>query len=151
MNVREPWVRSVLLGVSAILYCVSLTQLAFCVEGNCKGNAHSGLAVLLTGWTNTLLILQAPFAGFAWLANPLLLFTWVTVLAAYRRLALPFACTAFAFGLGILFRPEILISESGNTSPITPWGPGYWFWLGSLTLALLSAWLIPKPEEVAEP
>ena len=46
-------------------------------------------------------------------------------------------------GLSFLLGRAVQISEGGGPTPIPAYGRGYWLWLGSLGLALLSAVFSP--------
>lgn len=125
--------RSSAVALSCLLFTVALTQIAF-HWGPDGGSSGPGWRLLLRGW-------EGVSAGYPeWLANPLLLASWLCTLGRFPRVGT--GCAALALGLMLLFplRDSLTLPVSGSPvplHPITP-GPGYWLWLASgLAMAAL--------------
>jgi len=131
------------------LYLVSLTLNAFCAVtgGTERCDDSLGAAVLAMGWLETIAIGDVgPFVALPWFANPCLFAAWAFVLGRARKIALASAGLGALLGLSFLLGHSVQISEGGGPSPITAYRAGYWVWLGSLVLALVSALFTPAYE-----
>jgi len=74
--------------------------------------------------------------GFVWLANPLLLFSWI-YLNKKRTRSLIFSVVSFFMAACFLFYKDMLTDESGsNSTPIIAHQAGYWLWLVSILIML---------------
>jgi hypothetical protein len=138
-----------LLLASVGLYLVSLTLNAFCAvtSGTERCDDSLGVAVLAMGWLETIAIGEVgPFVALPWYANPCLFAAWLFVHGQGRKIALAFASLGTLLGLSFLLGHSVQISEGGGASPITGYRAGYWVWLGSLVLGLLSALWTPRYE-----
>ena len=124
-------IRLAFVGASMLLYCGSLTQAALYTDKPADGGAFPALLLLLGGWLGL-------FAGvLAWLANPLLAFTWALLIPRRTRfVALLCAVASLGFAVSFLGQDEIMTDEGGTQSRITAYGPGYWLWTASIATAL---------------
>lgn len=118
-------IRWLILSISVLLFVVSLTQIAYCVDGKCEGN---GFLALATGWLGTI---GYGGAAMAWLANPFLFFSWI-VSSKNSLIKIVPCALALLFGLSFLFFDEIVKDEAGHYGAITGYGLGYWLWMGSM-------------------
>ena len=99
------------------------------------------------GWLEPLAIADVgPFVAFSWYANLCIGLTWILVVAGARRSAVILGLVGGLLGLSFLLGNSVMVAESGSTYRVTGYAAGYWLWLGSLCLALLSATLLPKSE-----
>jgi hypothetical protein len=122
----------VLLGLSFVLFVLSLFNECYFFEHPGGKNSASGLLLLFIGWLGV-------FRGiFAWLANPLILVGWFLLVGRLPRAAAVCAFAATACAGSFLLYKTILTDEAGNHSKITGYGLGYWLWLAS-AVALLAA------------
>lgn len=116
--------------LSIALFICSLTQAAFCVEGDCQ-SYWSGLCIVITGplgfWLSP--------AGFSWLANPALLIAWLSVNKDSKR-SLIASIVATLFALCFLVFKTIISDEGGLPHQITGYQIGYWLWLMSSIVML---------------
>jgi hypothetical protein len=75
---------------------------------------------------------------FEWLANPVLLAAWVFSFAGKNKIALLLGIVASALMLAFLFRHTIVASEAPTYKQIVGYGAGYWLWLTSAALIIVS-------------
>jgi len=66
--------KRIVLGCSIVLYAIALSRPGFCTNDVCQGN-WSGLAILFSGTFGFFL----SSAGLPWLANPVLLGSWIAL------------------------------------------------------------------------
>ncbi len=133
---RWRW-RTPLTILSIALFLLALTQPAFFWGQAASSTGPSG-RVLLQGW-------RGLTAGYVeWLANPLLLLTWVLTLRRHRSpsLASLISATAtVALMLVFLCRQTLrLPSGSADAAAILTYGVGYWLWLVSGLTGLIANW-----------
>ena len=118
--------------LSVIIFAVSLTQNCFYTEVHIPKPPPPGWYLLLIG-------LIGVFAGyFEWLANPLLLAAWVFSFAGKNKIVLLLGVLASVFMVGFLFRHSMIASEAPTYEKIVGYGAGYWLWLGSGGLMIVS-------------
>ncbi len=120
--------------ISLCLFTLSLTQHAYCTSKSCTGS----LSALLAGWMG---ILAGSTACFPWLANPLLITAWM-IRSKKPLLALVCSIAAFVLCLSFMFASVIMEDEAGNNYPIYGWKLGYWLWLASAGMMLVSNLLL---------
>ncbi|MFO0936732.1 MAG: hypothetical protein U0798_09495 [Gemmataceae bacterium] len=90
-----------------------------------------GMWLLLLGWLGVLDGIPA------WLANPALLITWLTMgFRIIRFLALACSLVALGFALSFLLNHDIMQNEGGARTNIVGYGPGYVIWITSMVIAL---------------
>jgi hypothetical protein len=117
--------------ISMALFLISLALPCYdTVEKN--GEFGQGAFLLISG------ILWFMFAspGFVWLANPLLILSWVNA-GKNRDRSFVLSIIAVFFALCFLFYKDIVKSESGSTTPIIAHNIGYWLWVSSILTMLL--------------
>src|SRR6266496_4452451 len=105
--------------LSVIVFVASLTQNGFYTETHIPKPPPSGWYLLLIG-------LIGVFDGyFEWLANPVLLAAWVFSFAGKNKVA-------------FLFRHAMIASEAPTYGKIIGYSAGYWLWLTSGGLVIVS-------------
>jgi len=134
--------RAVLI-VAVVVYLACLPFDAFCAGGQCSD--WQGWGILVFGW----LLLAGADANSVWLANPLLFVAWICVLLNGRLAALLFSLGALVLGLAFLSFDNVVTNEGGVLLPITGYKVGYWVWLASMGLTVLST-LIIRPEQARQ-
>lgn len=118
---------------SITLYLLSLTQETFCASSDCS----IGWFTLIIGFFGNIFFMGFhSFAIFTWLANPLLIISWI-VLKKNKKLSLTLSILAFLLSFSFLFFNKILVNESGNLSTIKEYKIGYWFWLSSSLIMMI--------------
>ena len=133
----------VVLIVAVVVYLVSMPLDIFCIDGKCSD--WQGWGALAFGW----LVLAGADANMAWLANPMLLVAWISILLDRRLVALGFALGALVIGLSFLTFETVVTNEGGVASAITGYRLGYWVWLASMAVTVLSALMI-RPEQARQ-
>lgn len=134
--------------MSLVMFGISLTQDAFYIDrpGN-PGAWAPAWGVLLLGW------LSITQGGSAWLANLAVGWVWVFMSFRARRItALVVATAGLALALSFLLQTDIMTNAAGGTSKITGYGPAYWLWISSIsvaTLGCLTCVIIDRYEPVA--
>jgi hypothetical protein len=118
--------------VSVIVFAVSLTQNCYNIEGHDPKTSSPGFYLLLLGPIGVF------YGIFEWLANPVLLAAWVFSFAGKNKIAMLLGILASALMLSFLFRHTIVASEAPTYKKIVGYGAGYWLWLTSAGLVILS-------------
>jgi hypothetical protein len=115
-------VKKATLFLSIGLYLTSLTQQCYCTESSCGDS----IAAVISG------VFGFFFGGAAltWLANPVLLYVWITI--NNIRNSLIASIFAFVLALSFLFFHEVISDEAGHYSKIISYRTGYWLWLASI-------------------
>lgn len=142
---RETWL-GLCLGISIGLYVLSLTQNAFCVDGNCSG--WPGYGILLFG---ALGLFTLNPANFAWIANPILFVAWGCLWGGRGKAAVQFGIAAFLIAFLFLLMPSVVIGEDGMPRPRTGLRLGYFLWLASMGAAVVAAAFTFDPDGEAAP
>jgi hypothetical protein len=122
----------VLVGVSFLIFAGCLPFDGYYIARDGLDKADPAWGLLLIGWLGI-------GETFAWFANPMLLLTWILVWLRHGRFAIVTAFLASAFSLSFLLSKQILCDEGGGRSPIIGYGAGYWLWIASIAVALISA------------
>ena len=118
--------------VSIIVFAVSLTQNGYYISGENPKAWSPAFYSLLLGPIGL-------FAGiFEWLANPVLAAAWVFSFAGKNKIALLLGSLASALMLAFLFRQTIIASEAPTYANIIGYGAGYWLWVISGILVVVS-------------
>ena len=131
--------KKIFLFISIGLYLISLTQKSYCTPGTCE--YFSGLLSLIFGWIG-ILMLHIP--AFPWLANPILLASWV-LFKKKPKTSNILSIIAFILMLSFLLVDEIIDNEGGTTAKVISYGLGYWLWVLS-SLIMIAGNLIFKKE-----
>jgi hypothetical protein len=121
-------ISGVTLFISVVAYAVSLTQVAYCTQSSCVYSIGS----LLTGW----IALYMGGVMFTWLANPLILISWITIRRSPRTSNLC-SITACILMFSFLYYKQIYNHQDEWTSDITKYGVGYYLWvLSGITMVV---------------
>lgn len=126
---------SVKLGLfaSILLYSICLAFPAYNVEGPEGPRDVHSLLELAIGWLGI-------FYGILdWLANPLLLLTWILLALRHYKRAVAAAFASTFFAACFLARTTVVISEAPTYGRILSYHVGYWLWLASSIMALLTS------------
>ena len=110
-----------------MLFAISLSQKTYCTNNNC-GENWSGLSIVLSGIFNG-------GAVICWIANPLILISWLK--HKKPKISLIFSSLALIFGISFLFFNEIIINEGGFYGEITEYKTGYYLWNFSFVIMIL--------------
>jgi hypothetical protein len=140
---HNPWnsttLRVLTVLTSATIFVGSLTQIAYEVDGsdrNVERLAEYSLGLLITGWLGV--FDDNPLKLFIWLANPMMVVTWILYLRGHRSAA--WTGALFALGLTLSFLlvesvlgpgPEGVNVEDFEMRKIVSYGLGYWLWVAS--------------------
>ena len=122
-----------LLAFSIVLFLLSLTQKCYCTTSNCGDS----IMVFLLGWA----AIVSGGAGIAWIANPLLIASWLT-LKKHLRTSMFLSVFATLLALSFLLFDNIIDSESGHRHEIISYKAGYWFWTGSSICMLFGTYFL---------
>jgi hypothetical protein len=110
------------LGLFILCLCFSAYDVGFPSGERSDGR---GFHLLLVGWMGVL-------AGIpAWLANPVLVLAWYVALRRMHQLSFILSLVALVLMLSFLAVSEVEGSASGQPSPVTGYGVGYWLWVAS--------------------
>ena len=120
--------RTLVLIGSVLVFLASLTQDAYYLAGDNPDAWATSWGVLLVGWMGIF------YGVFAWLANPLLLLSWILCLRGELRAALIISAAAVLFALSFLLHSTIVASEAPTYRAVTGYGVGYWLWLASMLI-----------------
>lgn len=119
--------------VSLILFMISLLLSAYYTNKDHNGPVQ-GYLLLLIGWIGII------GGHFSWLANPSLLMTWTLMcFKPTLKFAIYFGSLSMALSLSFLFHEKCLVNSHEFVAKITGYGPGYYFWVASMAVALLGA------------
>jgi hypothetical protein len=130
--------------VAALLYAVSfLLPTASMFDAQGQPAPYLGWEAFQAGWRALLDFEPSEGPSWAlaaaWLANPLIWVAVATMIAGRQR-----TCRAVALVAVLLCLP-VLAWFSGAIL----WHPGYWVWVGSAAILLVSSWLHWAPRAVA--
>ena len=136
--------RAVILRASIVVFLISLTQQCYCTTNSCGYSiaaVFSGAIGLLLGG-----------AGITWLANPLLLISWILAKKS-PKFSLLTSFLAVITSLSFLLFSKIISDEAGNYSQIISYKLGYWLWvLSSVIMLGGNIWLyLSKKSAPAQP
>ncbi|HEX4639269.1 MAG TPA: hypothetical protein VH170_07275 [Chthoniobacterales bacterium] len=119
--------------ISVLVFAASLTQNCYNVRGDPPSAGSPGVWLLFIGPIGLF------YGIFEWLANPVLLAAWIFSFVGKNKIALVLGALASALIVAFLFRQTIIASEAPTYEKITRYGLGYWLWLTSAALVILSA------------
>lgn len=126
---------SYLLGWSIGVYVFALTQDAYYVEGHDPKAWALAFGLLLVGWIGVL------GGYYAWVANPFLFLSWFFLHKKKYLYGLLVSAISVLLMLSFLSYKTILTSENMTYLKIVWRGPGYWLWVVSGVLSLLSSFI----------
>jgi hypothetical protein len=114
---------------SITIFVGSLTQKCYCTTMSC----NNSMMILFTGAIGFLY----GGAALTWLANPLLLISWLT---SNRNPKLSLVSSIFAMLLSASFLhfKKIISDEGGNYKQIISYQLGYWLWLASILTMVIN-------------
>jgi hypothetical protein len=118
--------------ISAITFVIAMTQPAYYQTRS--GETVIGSAMCLKIGAMGLL------AGyFEWIANPLLLFSWIAAICGRRYQAAISSTIALIFIASFLFRSKMTypLYQRESTVPIVGHGLGYWLWMLSAAIMVV--------------
>ena len=130
-----------LLFASILVYGICQAQPGF-YAGSEEPVFGPGIGLLLIGW-----FAIGSGAGFSWLANPVLFLVWSFAWSGKRTVALVAAVVALLLMLSFPMVGWVITSAVGTLHEVTGYGLGYWLWVVSAVLALLSAIAIEVSEK----
>ena len=116
---------SLVVALGFIFYAISLCFDSFLIDAEIERLWANPFSLLVAGWIGVF------YGYFAWLANPLLMFSWKLDLEGKSGYAALCAICALLFGLSFLLQDQMLVGKT-LTAPITQYGWGYRLWLGSI-------------------
>lgn len=137
-------VRKITLIISVVLFAVSLTQKCYCTDHSCADS----IAVLFSGIFGFYLC----FANLTWLANPLLIASWILV-SRKIHISIITSLLASIICFSFLLSTKIIDNEGGYYSTITSYKLGYWLWVASNLSMLIGNCILywgNLPEPVVE-
>lgn len=109
-----------------------------------KGSEMYGLALFLLGWADL------SGDGTSWLANPILLFSWVFMLVKQPKIAAFLGLLSVAVALYYLTETEITVNEAGHKSSITSYGLGYYLWITSCVTMFIGSLMLLRSKPSAQ-
>ena len=130
---RWQWLAAVLLVVSAAIFYASLQYDSFYID-SLRPHPVPPVALLLFGfWSGSA----------SWFANPLLLFSWLTLLRAETRvyaLATSACALLLALWFAVTVGDDILTHEGGGVhKDIAGLGTGYWIWVADIGITCVGS------------
>ena len=125
--------KTIFLAISVGLFVVSLFNVCFCTENGCS----TGLGALTIGWMAALTV----GAGLTWIANPLLIISWILI-TKNKNAAWFFGLLSTLASVYFLRFKTIIVNEAGHESAITGIGLGFWLWLFSSIVAFIGGLII---------
>jgi len=117
--------------LSIALFSAALTQPAF-FFGQTAASSGPASRLLLEGWRGV------PHGYFEWLANPVLLASWIMAFGGRHRGSVATAVLSLALMLAFLYRQMLQLPGGRPDTAIVSHGAGFWLWVGS-ALAMVIA------------
>ena len=118
----------IVLILSMGLFIISLFNIGFCTDNNCR----TSMEALLIGW----LAMLTGGAAISWLANPFLVIAWV-LMTKNKKSAWIYALISLFFSAIFLGFNVVIQNEAGHYNAITRVGLGYWLWLASCSTTFI--------------
>lgn len=109
------------------LLVTSLTQKCYCTTDQC-GDSWAAFVFGFLGFF-------AGGAALCWIANPLVILSWLTI--KNNRVSLIFSIAAVIMAAAFLLFPDIIANEAGHHHKIVSYETGYWLWLSSMLTTCL--------------
>jgi len=130
-------IRFTTLGLSVALFLVALTQKCYCTTSLCGDS----ILVLIFGFFGMF------FGGAAlcWVANPLLITSWILVKKSKTSLFLSLLSALIA--MSFMLFDEVIDDEAGHYNRIIEYKVGYWLWVASHLTMFLGNLVIRKKEQ----
>jgi hypothetical protein len=132
------------LWASVIIYLACLPLRGLCVDHSCEGGFGPGIAMVAFGWLGLFWGLVASNPGNAtWLANPLLLLSWILLFRGRAMMIARASSGAAVFVGALLLLADTIgpFNEENGITHITGYPLGYWLWLTSMLCAFIAAML----------
>lgn len=117
---NEKKIKIVTLSLSISLLAIALTQKCYCTTGSCGDS----------------------IAALCWLANPLLILSWIFI--KNNKLSLIMSVLSTLIAISFLLFDEIIADEAGHYRRIIGYEIGYWLWVSSNGIMLFGNYLIKK-------
>ena len=127
--------RKIALWSSISLFLIALTQDSYCTTSGC-GNS---LMSFLLGW----LAIFFSAAAVSWIANPLLILSWVTI-RINPKISWYSSIAAFVLASSFMLFDKIIDNEAGHFNEIISYGLGYKLWLFSITIVFIWNFLLQQ-------
>lgn len=114
--------------LSVGVFVLALTQKCYCTTASCGDS----IMALLSGTIGFF------FGGAAltWLANPLLIISWI-LSEKNKRVSLLFSGIAVLISVSFLLFNKVISDEAGNYSEIISYKLGYWLWVLSSSVMFI--------------
>lgn len=125
MNEELSKYRRIFLWSSVGILLLAFTQDSYCTSTGC-GNAF--MAFLL-GWLSIFFTV----AGVSWLANPLLILSWITI-KVNPKLSWYASIGALIIASTFMLFDKIIDNEAGHIHEIISYGMGYKLWIFSISI-----------------
>jgi hypothetical protein len=124
--------------ISLCIFLLALTQNGYYLDHVPRDAWAPGWGEFAFGWLSL-------FSGtIAWLGNPLLIASWITLYRNRVKASAILALLALAVMLSFLLNKKIIFNEAGSESRISGYGLGYWLWVTSALVVVLGTCFIPK-------
>lgn len=121
--------------LSVLCFCTALYFPSFSTETG----ASDGLALLITGWLG---IFVDPGASLSWLANPFYILSVVGMLNKKdSNLLFILSLVSFLLAVSFLGVKSIIIDAGGREKSLISYGLGYWMWVSSPFIMMLSQYI----------
>ncbi len=131
--IEDKKLKKLILFSSILLFVFSLTQKCYCTTTTCGDS----IMAFLLGWA----AIFSGAAGFAWLANPILLIAWFTL---KKKLKTSMFLSIFStlISLSFLLAGSIVDNEGGGSHQIRSYELGYWAWVTSNIVMLIGTFIL---------
>lgn len=132
-----------LIKLSIVVYVLSLFFPAVCSQNDC-GKLPGWMAAAF-GWSTFSSIGRNPFQFISWLANPLMLTTWISFFHTNKnKLLIVVSSLALLCSISFNLVVELSNYNTGTPDSIDQLSIGYWIWLTSIVLAFAAVQIKPK-------
>lgn len=119
---------------SIVIFIISLFRECYVIQGQIGEEGMLGIIAFLLGWMNPSQSL------ITWFANPFYILA-IILLFGNKYFALISAIIAFGLAMSFQFFDEVIIDEGGTVGIIYLLSSGYWLWLASIGLILITTLL----------
>ncbi|UZO79615.1 hypothetical protein NBT05_11690 [Aquimarina sp. ERC-38] len=137
MNTKTIKITTISLSIGLLI--IALTQKCYCTTSLCGDS----IVVFIFGAIGIF------FGGatLCWLANPLLILSWLLI--NQNKVSLLLSLASFLIASSFLLFDEIIDDEAGHYRKIIGYELGFWLWLSSNGVTLLGNMLIKKKGNIA--